>query len=64
MNQETIGKQIKDRRRNLKLTQQELADLAEVNINTIVSLERGEGNPKIQTVFHVCEVLGMEIVLK
>ncbi|MCH5239328.1 MAG: helix-turn-helix domain-containing protein [Muribaculaceae bacterium] len=61
---ETIGKTIKLRRRNLEITQQELADLAEVNINTIVSLEKGEGNPKIKTLIQISKVLGLEIDLK
>lgn len=64
MNLSEIGAQIKSRRKFLKLSQQELADLAEVNINTIVSIERGAGNPLYQTINHVAEVLGLEIVMK
>lgn len=64
MNSQELGLILKDRRRKLRLTQQELSDLAEVNINTIVSIEKGQGNPKIQTVFLICNVLGLELSLK
>ena len=59
-----IGTQIRNRRKYLKLSQQELADLAEVNINTIVSIEKGVGNPLYKTVNHIAEVLGNEIIMK
>ena len=36
-----LGTQIKERRKALKITQQELADLAGISINTVVAAERG-----------------------
>ncbi|MBD5388613.1 helix-turn-helix transcriptional regulator [bacterium] len=59
-----IGQVIKLRRRDLKIKQQELADLAGVNINTIVAIERGVGNPKIETLLATCDVLGLQSVVK
>ena len=64
MNIEEIGKFIKTRRQSLKIKQQELADLAGVNINTIVSTERGMGNPKIETLLAICDVLGLQTIIK
>ena len=61
MNLGEIGLIIKNRRRQLNINQHDLADLAEVNINTIVSIERGKGNPKLGTIIILCKVLGLEI---
>lgn len=58
------GIQIKARRLALKIKQQELADLAGVSINTVVAIERGTGNPRIETLLFVCDVLGLQIVTK
>ena len=59
-----IGIQIKNRRQELRINQQELADLAGVSINTVVALERGTGNPRIATLTAICDVLGLQILTK
>ena len=64
VNMKTLGEQIKVRRTVLKIKQQELADLAGVSINTVVTIERGTGNPSIKTLVSVCDVLGLQIVTK
>lgn len=56
-----LGTQIKERRKVLGITQQELADLAGISINTVVAVERNEGNPKISTVIAICKVLGLKL---
>lgn len=61
---EAIGRQIKNRRLSLKIKQQELADLAGVSINTVVTVERGTGNPRVKTLLSVCDVLGLQLVTK
>lgn len=63
MNLKEIGLVLKNRRKELKLTQQEVSDLAEVNINTLVAIERGSGNPLLKSIIEVAGVLGMEIIL-
>jgi len=60
---DTIGQTIKNRRTELGINQQTLADLAEVGINTIVAIERGTGNPSIKTLKRITDVLGLEIKL-
>ena len=57
----TIGKNIRERRQQLNVTQQTLADLAEVSINTLVAIERGTGNPSLSTLIRVLDTLGLEI---
>lgn len=64
VNKELIGKQIKERRLDLKIKQQEVADLSGISINTIVALERGVGNPRIETIISICDVLGLQLITK
>jgi y4mF family transcriptional regulator len=59
-----LGKTIKERRNTLGITQVHLAELAEVNTNTIIRIENGKINPTIQVVDRIAEVLGMELTLK
>jgi y4mF family transcriptional regulator len=58
-----IGKSISDRRRQLGITQQDLAEMAEVGIATIKDIERGKGNPSLKTLEKICTVLGLVIHL-
>lgn len=59
-----IGQTIKERRKELGLTQSTLALLSQVGINTIVSIERGSKSPSLGTLMKVVDVLGMELQLK
>lgn len=59
-----IGEIIKNRRNELKINQQTLADLAGVSINTLVSIERGTGNPSINTLLTILNVLGLKLECK
>lgn len=61
---ETIGKTILERRRQLGITQQELATLSGVGINTLVAIERDSGNPSIKILSKVADVLGLRIALE
>ncbi len=64
MNMKTLGIQIKERRKALKITQKELADLAGISINTVVAAERGQGDPKISTYLAICNVLGLKLIVQ
>lgn len=64
MNTKEIGTEIKERRQSLKVKQQELADLAGVGINTLVAIERGQGNPKLETLLSVLDTLGLQVDIK
>jgi len=61
---EEIGKIIKKRRKELKITQPYLAELAEVSVNTLCKLERGQGNPSLEVLVKLSDVLGMELKLE
>lgn len=64
VNMKTLGMQIKERRKTLKITQKELADLAGISINTVVAAERGQGDPKISTYLAICNVLGLKLIVQ
>ena len=61
MTQQEIGKAIKDRRKKLGVNQQTLADLAGVAVNTVVAIERGEGNPQLETLLAILDTLGLQL---
>ena len=60
-NMKQIGVMIKERRLQLGINQQTLADLADVGINTLVAIERGTGNPSLQTLSRVLDTLGLQL---
>ncbi len=55
---------IKERRAQLKISQNDLAEMAGVSLATVKDIERGMGNPSIQTVEKILSVLGMEVVYR
>ena len=61
MTQQEIGKAIKDRRKKLGVNQQTLAYLASVAVNTVVAIERGEGNPQLSTLLTILDTLGLQL---
>lgn len=60
---EEIGSVIRERRKLLGITQPELADMAQVSLNTLYKLERGEANPSVKILNQLAEVLGLELNL-
>ncbi len=59
-----LGEAIKNRRKELSITQPHLAELAKVSTNTLYKLERGQGNPSLDVLNKLSEVLGMELTLE
>ena len=59
-----LGEIIKNRRKELNITQPHLAELAKVSTNTLYKLERGQGNPSFEVLHKLAEVLGMELTLE
>lgn len=59
-----LGEAIKDRRKELSITQHHLAELSDISVNTLYKLERGQGNPSLEVVNKLAEVLGMELKLE
>ena len=60
----TIGEAVKNRRKELGITQPHLAELANVSTNTLYKLERGQGNPSLEVLTKLAEVLGLELKLE
>ena len=61
MTHQEIGNAIKERRKKMGVNQQTLADLASVAVNTIVAIERGEGNPQLTTLLTILDTLGLQM---
>ncbi len=63
MHQEDFVKIIKERREVLGVTQEHLAELANVGLRTLKAIESSKGNPTFETMNKLADVLGMEIKL-
>ena len=61
MTLQEIGNKVKERRKTLGINQQTLADLAGVAVNTLVAIERGEGNPQLTTLLTILNTLGLQV---
>lgn len=64
MHFENLINTIKERRENLKVNQENLAKLSGVGLRTLKQFESGKGNPTLQTIQKIAEVLGLEVFLK
>ncbi|WPR73384.1 helix-turn-helix domain-containing protein [Algoriphagus sp. NG3] len=56
-----IGVVIRERRQLLGLLQPDLAEIAQISINTLYKIERGEANPSVKVLNKLAEVLGLEL---
>ncbi|MCX6225157.1 MAG: helix-turn-helix transcriptional regulator [Bacteroidia bacterium] len=52
---------IKLRRKMLNINQKTLSELANVSINTITKIERGEANPSLDVLEKILDTLGLDI---
>lgn len=59
-----IGQTIRERRKELAITQPDLSELAGISKNTLYKLERGQGNPSLDVLTKLANVLGMELKLE
>ncbi len=59
-----IGQLIRTRRKELKLTQEELAIFCELSINGISKIERGISDVRLSTLLKLKELLGCDIILR
>jgi len=64
MSDNRVGQAIRDRRKELGITQPHLAEVAGVSTNTLYKLEKGQGNPTLEVLNKLAEVLGMELKLE
>ena len=61
MNLLDIGNRVRARRKELKVNQRTVADLSGVAVNTLVAVERGEGNPQLSSLLSILDTLGLQI---
>ena len=59
-----VGESIKNRRKTLKVTQIQLAELADISVNTLYKIEREQANPTLDTLTKISDILGMEVCLQ
>jgi transcriptional regulator with XRE-family HTH domain len=56
-----LSEVMKMRREALNISQQDLAEMAEVSLATVKDIERGKGNPSLNTIKKILDILGLEI---
>lgn len=59
-----IGTIIKERRAQLGISQQDLAEFSGVGIATVKDIERGVANPSLITLQKLLDVLGLEMIFR
>jgi len=64
MNRETIAKLITQRRKQLKITQIDLALLSEISTRQLSDIETAKVSTTIDTLSKICDTLGLSIELK
>lgn len=64
MHQANLIQRLRDRREQLGVTQEQLAELAAVALRTVKELDSGKGNPTVSTLIKLADVLGMELKLE
>ncbi len=64
MNKVETGKQIRDMRKHLGITQKDLAEICEVSLRNLINIESGRANPGFDQLLKIVETLGMEIEIK
>ena len=55
-----LAEAIKNTRLELGLTQEEVAERSGTDVRTIINMEMGRGNPKLQTLYAVIRALKMD----
>ena len=59
-----IGEVLKNRRKELRITQGHLAELSGISINTLYKIERGQANPSLDILSKLTEVMGLEVKIE
>jgi transcriptional regulator with XRE-family HTH domain len=59
-----IGQIVQLRRKQLRLRQRDLAEMAGVTLRGLTNLESGTANPTLSVLSRIAEVLGLELSLR
>lgn len=57
----SIGKRIKKNRRNLGMTQEQLAERINISVPHMSRIETGTGSPSLQTLVDICNTLDITV---
>lgn len=57
---QAIGRRVREVRRELRLTQRQVAQLAGLHVPTVVRIERGAHEPTLTTVWTLATAMGVE----
>ena len=52
------------RRKELKINQQDLSELTGIAVRTIRDLEKGKGNPSLETIEQLMHILGIDLIFQ
>jgi y4mF family transcriptional regulator len=63
MTNQELGEKIRSRRKQFRLRQRDLAELAGVTLRGLTNLENGTANPTLNQLAKVAEALGLEFRL-
>lgn len=61
MNIGEISDYVVRRRKTLKISQRELAELSGISLHSLSNLESGKGNPTLESLLKVADTLGVTI---
>jgi len=64
VNRQELGKLIQSRRKELKITQVDLALISEISTKQLSNIEQGKVSTTIDMLSKLCETLGLSIELK
>ena len=64
MHQPNIIETLKKRRISLSVNQETLALLSDVGLRTLKQIESGRGNPTLETIQKLADVLGLQLKLE
>jgi y4mF family transcriptional regulator len=64
MNRKKLGRLLKNRRNELSINQIDLSEISGVALHTISDIESGKGNPTLQVINKICDILGMELMIR
>ena len=59
-----VGEFIRERRIELRLRQEDLSEMAGVNMKTIQQIEMGTGNPSFHTFLKLFKILGLTFAVE
>jgi transcriptional regulator with XRE-family HTH domain len=64
MHSDSLIETIKNRREMLQVTQEVLVELSGVGLRTLKQFESGKGNPTLETLNKLEDVLGLELIFQ